>query len=92
MALFNETTVLGSGGGQPFDKGACLALVEKLGAAMNSPRRLRCNLSEPGLGLHSSISTPSRRRDEARGIYANGAPKVGEQAPGQIVPVLWLTV
>lgn len=42
-------------------------------------------------GLHTSvhIDTPSRRRDEARGIYANGAPAVGGQAPEEIVPAAW---
>jgi hypothetical protein len=32
-APYNVTTLLGSGGGPALDKGACLALVEKLGAA-----------------------------------------------------------
>jgi hypothetical protein len=91
MSLFTATAMLGTEG-PGAGKGARLAQVERLGAAANVDefaQSLHCSLAQGGLGLHSSLTTPSRRRDEARGIYANGAPEVGGQAPEQIVPARW---
>jgi hypothetical protein len=90
MSLFNAPTVLGSGwgGGQASTREHCLALVERLiEVAQETPSC--CVLAKHGLGLHSFINTPSRRRDAARGVYANGAPEGCEQAPGPIVPPRW---
>lgn len=53
----------------------CLALVEQLGTATNSP-------------LHHDHH-PVAASGRTRGICANGAPKVGGQAPEQIVPARW---
>jgi hypothetical protein len=91
MSLFTATAMLGTEG-PGAGKGARLAQVERLGAAANVDefaQSLQCSLAQGGLGLHSSLTIPSRRRDEARGIYANGAPEVGGQAPEQIVPARW---
>jgi hypothetical protein len=90
--LYSRRPLCWAAEGPGAGKGARLALVERLGAAANVyefAQQTTQQFAPTRLRLHSFINTPSRRRDEARGIYANGAPEVGGQAPEQIVPTRW---